>query len=341
MNGNATSQRLDFIDILYTVGIFSVIWGHSHPSDWSLFPPNLINLFYAFHMPLFFFIAGYLFMTSKGIEKDGYFAWIRKKAIRLLTPFFFLSAVCFLPKYYVEFHSFTNLSCSYFLRTIAIPRENIWGHLWYCPVLFLLYLILGAIYSLQKNCIQNKCRIAISLGILLTSCVLFFVPLSTEWLGVNDLCNFSIYFIVGMLIADPILRLSSTSPFPDRFLSVLSVLLLAVGVVLFFSDFYYTKAGKFFTAAIFIFGFLLLSKKRAGSSFCYFFSKNTFTFYLYSWSFQALVELLLKHIEMAWYFTMPLMFAAGVLGPIIILLIYKKAVFLHQKPIKLILGICE
>ena len=53
-----TGKRYPWIDVLYSIGIILVIFGHSHPSDWSVFSgtffEKLIIFIYTFHMPLFF-----------------------------------------------------------------------------------------------------------------------------------------------------------------------------------------------------------------------------------------------------------------------------------------------
>lgn len=62
-------KKYPWIDTLYTIGIMLVILGHSHPSDWTLFSgtifEKIILFIYTFHMPLFFFISGFLFMNSQ------------------------------------------------------------------------------------------------------------------------------------------------------------------------------------------------------------------------------------------------------------------------------------
>lgn len=70
-----SGKRYSWIDILYTMGIVLVVLGHSHPSDWTVyagtFLEEVIKFIYSFHMPLFFFIAGFLFMNSNAINKGG------------------------------------------------------------------------------------------------------------------------------------------------------------------------------------------------------------------------------------------------------------------------------
>lgn len=96
------SKRYPKIDILYTIGILLVLFGHSHSSDWSTFEGTIlqsaIEFVYTFHMPLFFFIAGYLFINSKSIERVGYGKWIKEKSMKLLTPYLVLSIAALVPK---------------------------------------------------------------------------------------------------------------------------------------------------------------------------------------------------------------------------------------------------
>lgn len=69
-------KRCSYIDNLYTIGTVLVLVGHSHSSDWSTFSgtifEKIVIFIYTFHMPLFFFIAGFLFVNSHSWEKVGY-----------------------------------------------------------------------------------------------------------------------------------------------------------------------------------------------------------------------------------------------------------------------------
>ena len=138
-------QRDCRIDALYTIGIFLVLIGHSHPSDWSLFENTLyvdvIAFIYTFHMALFFFIAGYLLENSESINKIRNKKWIMDKAIRLLTPYIVLSVIALFPKYYFEFHLIPNMQVV--LLAILKPRVGVWGHFWFIPVLFMCYALFG------------------------------------------------------------------------------------------------------------------------------------------------------------------------------------------------------
>lgn len=60
-------KRLNWVDWAKTFGIFLVVFGHSFnpsSSEWS-WELELLNLIYSFHMPLFFFLSGYLFKVKE------------------------------------------------------------------------------------------------------------------------------------------------------------------------------------------------------------------------------------------------------------------------------------
>lgn len=73
------SERLKYIDLAKAIGILSVILGHSE------IPNSLCIVIYAFHMPLFFFIAG--MFSQRKADSIGQLAI--KKAKALLIPYGF------------------------------------------------------------------------------------------------------------------------------------------------------------------------------------------------------------------------------------------------------------
>lgn len=86
-------QRIAYIDIAKTIGIYLVILGHyvyylDQPSEdnpmWKVM--QCISLF---HMPLFFIISGMLF-KSKGVKAT----WDKLKE-RLIKPYIYLCAIVF------------------------------------------------------------------------------------------------------------------------------------------------------------------------------------------------------------------------------------------------------
>lgn len=79
-----------------------------------------------------YLIAGFLLARSGRVEHIGYGAWLRQKALRLLTPYFVLSAAALIPKYALEHGGFQGLTLSYVAAAFFAPRQNVWGHFWWC-----------------------------------------------------------------------------------------------------------------------------------------------------------------------------------------------------------------
>lgn len=73
--------RLKWIDLLKAIGIIAVVVGHVTKND------TLRIIIYSFHMPLFFFISGYLLNVSKYASNQLDFVWNRFKTTAM--PYFF------------------------------------------------------------------------------------------------------------------------------------------------------------------------------------------------------------------------------------------------------------
>lgn len=72
------NKRLQYLDIAKGIGIFLVLWGHLLPDGF------LDDFIYAFHMPLFFFLSGFLLCKKrKETKKD----WKMKLFYQLIVPY--------------------------------------------------------------------------------------------------------------------------------------------------------------------------------------------------------------------------------------------------------------
>lgn len=72
------AERVQWIDILKGLGILTVVWGHSGS-------PNAFYMFW-FHMPLFFWMSGYLYSFK---PQKTWRAYAGRKARHLLVPYVF------------------------------------------------------------------------------------------------------------------------------------------------------------------------------------------------------------------------------------------------------------
>lgn len=329
-------RRWKEIDNLYAIGMILVVLGHSHSSDWSSFSETflkpLIEFIYVFHMPLFFFIAGFLFMNSTSWERLGFGCWIAQKAQRLLTPYVVLSAFALIPKYYVENHSLGGFTFGYLAKVVFIPRMGVWGHFWFLPVLFLLYMILGTSRGLLNGNSVNSVFFIMTL----ISVVLYFEPYSTQWFGFSDFKEAAVFFTVGM-----IMRYYGGLPKEDAS-AVFRILWIVCGFVLSLVLIHWFNGNKLIVlsvALIMISVCWQVAVLIGDNSICRWVSNHNFTIYIYSWIFQAVVMVIISRLGVLWYLITLTMFVTGIAAPVCSIFVYKKLKVLHNKFFDLLLGI--
>lgn len=91
-------QRIDWIDICKGIGIILVLIGHGPiPTDLKIF-------IYSFHMPLFFFLSGFVFSTNKF---NNFFEFFKNRFTRLIIPYLSLSFLLVL--IYVSYEKTINM----------------------------------------------------------------------------------------------------------------------------------------------------------------------------------------------------------------------------------------
>ena len=326
-----SKKRDTQIDILYSIGVFLVLLGHSHPSDWNSFSGtffyDLIVFIYTFHMPLFFFISGYLFMNSNSLENIGYEKWIKNKAIRLLTPYIVLSVVALIPKYYLEHHSFVTID--YLIEAVLKPRVGVWGHFWFIPVLLLCYILFGAWHQL----VTEKNKSMMLLAVTVFSFVLYFLPFSTQWLGLGDLKEACIFFCIGMNLKQILPMCKEYSKW-IRYVWIVVTVLAAVAL----DRWARKKAVMLIVAVLMISACWQLAKVIGNSKLALWVSNHNFTIYIYSWPCQAVIMGICGRLGMPWYFMSVFMLFAGIFGPISVILLYEKLDCIHNRMFDLILG---
>ena len=124
-----------WVDLIRVVGAFLVVMAHvSYQGSGSV----LISLYYSVlsrvAVPLFFMVSGYLLLR----KEEPYGDFFRKRALKVLIPFFIWSVIYLLWKREGFDQPFSmKLVASYLLKILRGPREN---HLWFFYALIGLYL---------------------------------------------------------------------------------------------------------------------------------------------------------------------------------------------------------
>lgn len=146
-------MRLKWVDALRGFAIILMVIGHYN------IPLLASKYIYSFHIPLFFFISGYVFRPEKYTGKYNYF--IKQKLVQLIVPyicFILLSGICFMVLdaiYQPEITNVLFMKKSLYWNLLSIlyavgPNLLIANQLWFLPCLFiteLIFLVLISRYS--------------------------------------------------------------------------------------------------------------------------------------------------------------------------------------------------
>ena len=352
------------VETLYVLGILLVLIGHSHSSDRSAYEGTVlfsaVFFIYTFHMALFFFLAGFLFRNSDALERKGYGTWIGEKALRLLTPYGFWTLLSLVPKYYLEHGGLGGLTPRFVLRTLIMPRSNIWGHFWFIPVLFFAYAIFGAVRSLARR-VPDKWLLAVLTAV---SCGIYFLPIRTELFGLADLKSVLIFFALGMVFRAyfPVRRLSTalhdetSGQLPDaepsadrarparRLGHLKRACWAAVPVGTAAAFLLWRSAGELAPAALAIallmlFLCWLLGELIPPSRVTRWLAQRNFGIYIFSWFFQAAMMMVCDRLHLSWVGTFFCMFFIGLAGPVVLLAVCEKLPLMKNRFFRLILGL--
>lgn len=153
---NPSLNRFAFIDVAKGLGIIAVVAGH-------VFSAGLLrSAIFTFHMPLFFFISGYLFKPKSGR------AFLTAKLRQLIVPYFSFLILVYAGQNQDSFHDALPLSRSLSLWGKALLGGRwLYGYtsaFWFAPVLFLV--LLTANWLLKK---LTKQRVLLVSAALLTA----------------------------------------------------------------------------------------------------------------------------------------------------------------------------
>lgn len=301
----ADKGKIKFIANARCIGILLVVFGHSFPFDVYISPVlwKIKDFIYVFHMPLFLFISGYL-LTENHRSPGEY---IRRRGTRLLIPYFALSLVAFVPKAIMQrfLNDSVDFSIQHLVMTELVPRENVWGHFWYIPVVF--FLCCFGVLALNH---MRKSRV-IQAAVLITTYVLLYLPETTAWFALEDVRKAAFYFVLGITLADWN---------PDTCVISKSVWLFAfpVAFVLFRCG-----ANVLYNSviALLMIGFILhigtrLPMRKTGLFAMI--EKYSFTIFLLSWPAQAVIEVVCnKVLHLPALLVMGMMSLAGIAVPLI------------------------
>lgn len=186
-----SSKRIVLVDLMQGLAMVLVVLGH------HLFPflpawyKSMHYYIYLFHMPFFIFISAFLIRYSfKEIDGiNGYWQYIRRKAVKFIPPYIIIGIVCILLKRPESFNVFLSQA----ICLLNNPMGSEATFLWYIYLLFLLYIISPVVFALP-----TYGKILLLVGCLLLS----LNPINTDLFCLAYLCKLSPFYMAGILIAE-------------------------------------------------------------------------------------------------------------------------------------------
>lgn len=137
--GMSSNSLFDWVTIAKGLAIILVVMGHYLPDQAPAYWRVINKTIYAFHMPLFFVLSGFLYTH----ERDTWSQLIRQKVTRLLYPFFSIAAIFFFIKSIAAiFFSLDHpVEIKSLLWLLINPVRSYMPLLWFVHTLFFIFMI--------------------------------------------------------------------------------------------------------------------------------------------------------------------------------------------------------
>ena len=167
------------IDVLKGLLILAVIVGHMLLGTLNESLPRM--LIYAFHMPVFFFISGWLINVRKILELSiG--GLLKKYSLRMLIQWFI--ALCV----FTVLTNYPNISW----KVLGYSLLNPYYHLWFVPTLFIMILLLWIVGKIIRGWQMLFLLLVISV---------FFIPVQPYISSISCAIRlrFMLWFVIGLI----------------------------------------------------------------------------------------------------------------------------------------------
>lgn len=309
---------IKYITLAQIVGCCLVILGHSYPfvTDVPKGMNELRSFIYTFHMPLFVWCSGYLFAYTKQTERKTLGQYVKQRTIKLIVPYFLMSLIGIVPKILASplLNDHLTLDAIQITRAFFVPRENVWGHFWFLPMIY----IMGIISFLLDSISKRK-----SFWIALTIMFSLLLPCKYEnadWFGVNDIIHFFAYYSIGVLSARINLNVNEFVACRCVWGGVLSsIASIILFVFLPISGHPYREA---MIAILMIFSIVQFCKYFTGKGNI---DRNapiaqTYQMFILSWPCQLVTGIIVERIlHLSWAVFIPTVFISGIYLPVMLL----------------------
>lgn len=316
-------ERFIDIDCLKGLTIILVVIGHIVARDYPIGDSwfyYIKHSIYAFHMPLFIFLSGWVFYYTcpQSTNFKQSIQYIFQRAYRLLVPFFTMGLIVILGKYIAGRILFVdnpvNDLTTGIINLIWNTRESSASFIWYVFVVF----VFIAFTFVALRLIKTKWN----LFLLIIFALMIKVARLPGYFYLDLIGSYYIYFLLGCLA---MLNKEKYYNFIDKYSSYCLAIAIALTVYYLYNDISWLR---FFIVIFIVFGLHGTIKTNiVHLNSILKISKYTFTIYLFNVIFIGLSKAILLKF-MPWdgvnfFIFLPVLFICGLFGPIVL----KKFVF--------------
>jgi len=248
-------KQIQWLDIFKGIGIFFVVLGHAPISM------ELKGYIFSFHVPIFFFVSGYLFTIKK---YPNFFGYLKKKFKTIILPYIYFSIIS--AALFAGFQYYGENKLSIDLKNLALEfifarRNNITYNiaLWFLPVLF----TVSIMFYLLKKLLRDDVLVLTITLILSAIGFLYFKTLSEPklfWTFDSSL-YYLVFFALGYLAKERKFAESFQKNI-SRYLFFAIIFVLNLSL-LFYAQFYGSVVSyiySIFAAFLGIFSFAFIAK---------------------------------------------------------------------------------
>lgn len=232
------STRNRLIDIVKGLGILLVVVGHFNPAGAPVWYEVLRQWIYSFHMPLFLFVSGYLYMTVSHrpdvSDCSSLTIYLKRKASRLMLPYLVFSILAITLKLLSQGNALVDhpVTPMAYLHMLWRPEA---GYLyWYVWSLLTFLIIIPFFRTKRSRMVLFLCALLLHYYVVLheTYGCFSFITSLTDLFALDQSCRMFLWFMLGVIVGDhPAVgsRLfSDSSVKAHRWVSVIVFVLLSI-----------------------------------------------------------------------------------------------------------------
>lgn len=183
-------QRLISFDIAKAICIILVVIGHYVPDYSPAWYMRIHDVIYTFHMPLFMFASGYIYMATKKDIPYKKFIW--KKVKRLMVPYLSVSTIIITIKMLTNGHAYVEnpVAVISYVKMFYSPEAGYF--LWFIWALWWMFVIVPLFMTRQMR-----------LGLFVLAIVLHYIPtFLPEMFCLRQFQGMLVFFMLGVVCLD-------------------------------------------------------------------------------------------------------------------------------------------